>query len=292
MQATIATRKCLLLAILSLLVMPSPAAEEEPEHRPLKLTLCSERTTIVPGKPFTVGLLLQHQPHHHSYFKFPGIVGVGTSIEWTLPEGYTASEIQWPVPEQVDMRGHGAYGYHKDTLLLVDITPPVTSTLANSPESIELNGKVGYMCCSQERCTPGFEDLSLTLRCGATAVEHPSYTEDFAATRKAHPKVFPKWTATINDNPKDNTFHLHLHAPAEFNEEALPEPNDLYFFSTNQWTASDKPHHCKRQGRHYQFTLPKHPFPDENAKRFQGILRNTRGWDKDTTGMLIDLSVP
>ena len=289
MHATIATHKCVLLALSLTLGLPLvlPAAEEEQLPSPLKLTLCSEHSTITPGKPFTVGLLLQHQPHHHSYFKFPGIVGVGTNIAWTLPKGYAAGEIQWPVPEQVDMRGHGAYGYHQDTLLLVDITP----SLAENSAQVTLEAKVGYMCCSQERCTPGFQDLALTLKIGASPIEDPKWHPTFAATRKAHAKAFPQWTAILKDHPQDNeAFHLQLIAPEQ--ETKLPEPKDLYFFSTNHWTASNQPHQCQRQGRHYHFTLPKHPFPDEDAKRFQGILRNAQGWNSDTTGMLIDLPLP
>ena len=281
MSADLATRKCrLLAAFLLTFLMSALAAEEDAEHRPLTLTLCADHTMITPGQTFTVGLLLQHQPHHHSYFKFPGIVGVPTNITWTLPVGFQAGDIQWPVPEQVDMRGHGAYGYHKDTLLLVDIAAPKTLTTS----SITLSAKVGYMCCSQERCTPGFEDLTLTLQTGREAVPHTTWPKRFAATRKAHAKAFPTWHARLETT--EDAFHLHLTAPKGAD---LPKPKDLYFFATNGWTASDKPHQCQLQDRHYHFTLPKHPFPEAKATRFQGILRHTKGWDDDTTGMLIDL---
>lgn len=281
MPADLATRKCrLFVAFLLLFGIKGHATEEDAEHRPLTLTLCADHTTISPGQAFTVGLLLQHEPHHHSYFKFPGIVGVPTNITWTLPEGFQAGDIQWPVPEQVDMRGHGAYGYHKDTLLLIDIIAPKELT----EPTITLKAKIGYMCCSQVRCTPGFEDRTLGLKTGSEAVAHATWPQRFATTRKAHAKTFPDWQARVETT--EEAFHLHLTAPEDAD---LPKPEALYFFATNGWTASDKPHPCKQTGRHYHFTLPKHPFPDPKATRFQGILRHAQGWDSDTTGMVIDL---
>src|SRR5262245_53837871 len=67
---------------------------------PLKIELVSEVTSIVPGKPFYVGLHLQHQPGDHTYWRFPGIVGVPTGIKWELPEGFKAGPIEWPEPQR------------------------------------------------------------------------------------------------------------------------------------------------------------------------------------------------
>src|SRR5690349_5590369 len=47
---------------------------------PLSIELVSEVTSIQPGMPFYVGLHLKHQEHYHTYWRFPGIVGVPTSM--------------------------------------------------------------------------------------------------------------------------------------------------------------------------------------------------------------------
>src|SRR6187551_155684 len=49
---------------------------------PLSIELVSEVTSIQPGTPFYVGLHLKHQEHYHTYWKFPGIVGVPTDMAW------------------------------------------------------------------------------------------------------------------------------------------------------------------------------------------------------------------
>ncbi len=91
---------------------------------PLAISLVSEVTAIEPGKPFYVGLLLKHRDGDHTYWKFPGIVGVPTNVEWNLPEGFKAGPIEWPEPQRVMMFQVKAQGYEGETLLPVRITPP------------------------------------------------------------------------------------------------------------------------------------------------------------------------
>ena len=271
--------------ILFLLSFSAVCGEET--KTPLRLELVSEVTTIVPGESFTVAFFLQHAPHHHSYYKFPGIVGVPTSITWDLPEGFTAGSLQWPTPEQVDMRGHGAYGYHEDTLLLATISPP--AELAET-SSVTLAGKVGYMCCSQEACTPGFQDLAITLQVGSEAVIDKDWKARIDQTRSLIPKALEGWEAEVTESGE--RFTLTLHAPKE---STLPKVDDLYFFSWNGWTASNEPHARNLKEGVYTFFMPKHPFPDEGAKRFQGVVRSESGWPgaaETLKGLWLDLPLP
>ncbi len=252
-------------------------AEEIGRPVPLKLRLVSENTGIEPGTSFTVGIFLQHAPHHHSYYKFPGIVGVGTNITWELPEGFTASPLQWPTPERVDMRGHGAYGYHEDTLLLVEITPPA----ALSADKVTLKGRVGYMCCSQEWCTPGFEDVAVTLPVRGQGQELEEKRDSvwgprFQKARACLPRALKGWRSEVEET--ESHFVLHVRVPEGIPAADWPKAAELYFFSWNGWTASDKPHTCRRTDEGYVFTMPKHPYPEEGATRFQGVVRSESGW--------------
>lgn len=277
-----------MIASTSGLVATGGAAEEAPRPKPIQIRLVAEQDRVVPGKAFTVGLFLQHRPHHHSYYKFPGIVGVPTNVTWALPEGFEAGALQWPTPEQVDMRGHGAYGYHEDTLLLATIQAP--SVL--SSETVTLKGRVGYMCCSQEWCTPGFEDVSLTLPVGVVgeAKADEEWAATFAETRKLLPQALTGWSAEVED--LGERFQLVVTPPQALEKGPLPKAEALYFFSWNGWTASDKPHAVERDARGYVFIMPKHPFPDEGATRFQGVVRSESGWpglEKPGLGLWIDL---
>src|SRR5690606_8970528 len=86
--------------------------------------LVSEVTSIQPGATFTVALRQLMGEHWHRYWKSPGDSGQETYIEWELPEGFEAGEIQWPYPERIDAGPLSSYGYSDEVFLLTDITAP------------------------------------------------------------------------------------------------------------------------------------------------------------------------
>ncbi|MCX7670685.1 MAG: protein-disulfide reductase DsbD family protein, partial [Anaerolineae bacterium] len=53
---------------------------------------------VAPGKPLWLGLAIDHAPHWHTYWKNPGDSGLPTTLEWSLPPGFVAGDIEWPTP--------------------------------------------------------------------------------------------------------------------------------------------------------------------------------------------------
>src|SRR3954467_9519977 len=111
------------------IILTLPLAAFAAESAPVKkgaveVQLVSDATAIEPGKPFTVALRMKHDPHWHSYWIAPG-TGYATSLNWTLPDGFKAGEIQWPAPHVVrDSSGKiTGNGYEGENFLLVEITP-------------------------------------------------------------------------------------------------------------------------------------------------------------------------
>jgi DsbC/DsbD-like thiol-disulfide interchange protein len=91
----------------------------------VKASLLADTTAIVPGKPFEVGVLLEMAPGWHTYWEYPGDAGLPTSISWTLPEGFVAGPIQWPLPHRVLEPGDiEVYAYKDRVLLLTAIVAP------------------------------------------------------------------------------------------------------------------------------------------------------------------------
>jgi len=87
-------------------------------------SLVSSVDTVEPGHPFRVALRLVHRPTWHTYWVNPG-TGLATSIKWTLPPGWTAGDIEWPVPHVIKDRDGNVTGngYEGDLLLPVMLTP-------------------------------------------------------------------------------------------------------------------------------------------------------------------------
>ena len=58
----------------------------------VRTELLADTNAIVPGKPFTVGLLLRMAPGWHTYWKFSGDAGLPTELKWKLPPGWKIGE--------------------------------------------------------------------------------------------------------------------------------------------------------------------------------------------------------
>src|SRR6266446_2515863 len=75
-----------------------------------------------PGETVTAGVLLKMPPGWHTYWRNSGDSGAPTKIDWQLPDGIKAGEIQWPVPEKLTVADLTTYVYHDEVLLMVPLT--------------------------------------------------------------------------------------------------------------------------------------------------------------------------
>lgn len=114
-----------------------------------------------PGSRTTLALKLAHDPGWHTYWVSPGI-GEATSIAWIHPNGWMASDIDWPVPEKIltqagEVSGHGFTGV---AYLPVELIVPVEARVG---ETVTLGATVKWLMCEYEICIPGGAELELSL---------------------------------------------------------------------------------------------------------------------------------
>jgi len=152
-----------------------------------KATLLAEHDAVKPGRPFTVGLLLQADEHWHTYWQNPGESGMATRIQWTLPEGFEAGETQWPTPTKFVTDGPIVnFGYEGDVLLLVEITPPPEAWDAGR---VTLSAKASWLVCDPATCVPGRAELTLELPVTDSEPRADAAVADqFAAAREGMPR--------------------------------------------------------------------------------------------------------
>src|SRR5690242_2879799 len=74
-----------------------------------------------PGDTVLAGVQLQMDDRWHTYWKNSGDSGMPTTIDWQLPPGVTAGEIQWPTPEKLAEKEITTYIYKNQVVLLVPI---------------------------------------------------------------------------------------------------------------------------------------------------------------------------
>jgi len=166
-------------------IVPSGVGQTYQGKQLVKAELLADTNAIVPGKPFTVGLLLRMAPAWHTYWKFSGDAGLPTELNWKLPQGWKTGEIQWPIPlKTIDPGDIETYGYENEVLLMQEITPPPNV----DSSTVKLVADASWLVC-EKICIPGSATLPLELPISTTS--QPANTELFARYRRLLPQNWP-----------------------------------------------------------------------------------------------------
>jgi len=160
-------------------------ADTDPGDGPhTKVTLVSETAAIAPGQKLRLAIRQQIQPGWHTYWVNPGDSGLPTTADWTLPPGFQASPIDWPVPKRIPYGPLVSYGYESEVLLPVTVTVPDT---IEPGSNATLTGHANWLVCS-DVCVPEEADLTLSLPVTAgSPPSDPAWSGKLGAAREAMP---------------------------------------------------------------------------------------------------------
>jgi DsbC/DsbD-like thiol-disulfide interchange protein/cytochrome c biogenesis protein CcdA len=114
---------------------------------------------VVPGEPLELALLFRPKPGWHGYWKNPGDAGQGMTLDWRLPDGWSAGEPLYPVPHKLLIAGLMNHVYESDYAVLVPLTVPANAVVANI---VPIEVKADWLACTDKICVP--ESATLTLR--------------------------------------------------------------------------------------------------------------------------------
>jgi thiol:disulfide interchange protein len=183
----LASRVATYFVALSILALASQSLAQVYQGKEVvKAELMADTNAIVPGKSFTVGLLLRMAPGWHTYWAFSGDAGLPTELKWKLLSGWKVGEIQWPIPlKTIDPGDIETYGYENEVLLMQEITPP--QKLDNS--RVKLSAEANWLVC-EKICIPGSATPQLELPVSTTS--QPANSELFARYRHLLPQDWPQ----------------------------------------------------------------------------------------------------
>ena len=254
-------------------------------HAHVKASLVTAETAIVPGKPVQVALRLVHDEHWHTYWLNPG-TGLVTTIAWTLPPGWKASEIQWPAPKALKDRTGTIVGngYEGDLLLPVTLTPPADLAPGTS---VTLKAAAEWLMC-EEVCMPGDAKVSLTLPVAASAAPDPAFGARLTAVVANLPRADAAWKLSATRDAKNVT--LTVTAAATNPAAVLP---DLRFFADDNYVAYELPQIVTAAANSsFVLTLPISPDAPKDTAKLAGILTSSNGWRADGSlpGLRVDLA--
>jgi len=137
------------------------------------------------GKTVWLGLQLTHQKDWHTYWKNSGDSGLPTALQWTLPPGVTAGEIDWPLPKKIPLGNLANYGFDGTVLLPVPLTITPAFKAAPPNNEIAIRLKANWLVCRQE-CVPEEGEFALKLPVqGSTAINSAAFKAALAARPQA-----------------------------------------------------------------------------------------------------------
>lgn len=237
----------------------SPSYETEQVRASLKI---NAPDGISAGKTFWIGVLLEHQPHWHTYWQNPGDSGLPTKIEWKLPPGMSVGALQWPLPKKIPIPPLANYGY-EDAVLLAASVQVDASFQATQP--LPLAAHVEWLACRQE-CIP--QEADLQLNWSSVSINSPNRFDrarqlsPVASNAQVQTEVLPNGKQiriTVDQLPKGWQGHKLSLLPITGNvlQNAAVQDKDW----TQQW-----------QGEQWQAIMPVSDDRSESPSRMAWVL--------------------
>jgi DsbC/DsbD-like thiol-disulfide interchange protein len=142
--------------------LPSTAPEERVSVKAL-VTQTSVNTVTVLWQ-FTLA------EKWHLYANLRNDSGFPPSVKLTLPDGWTAGDLQWPVPERHLVAGDILdHVYHNQLLLMQEWTVPAD---AEPGRVVTIPARLDWLICKDE-CVPGKAELDLEVTVGTATLPEP-----------------------------------------------------------------------------------------------------------------------
>ena len=97
----------------------------------LTVELVTETTSIAPNHDFLAGLHFVLDPGWHIYWINAGDAGEPPRVDWHLPAGITAGDLQFPAPERLPLGPLMDFGYQHEVLLPIPMRADASSSSRN-----------------------------------------------------------------------------------------------------------------------------------------------------------------
>lgn len=221
----------------------------------------AKSATCQAGVPLQTAVRLVLDPAWHTYWENPGEGGMKLSVKWELPTGWTAGELQHPVPKRFMTGELAGFGYEGTVLFPVTLTPPADFT-----GEAKLKGKVSWLTCNDEKCVPGTAALELTLTAGA-----PSASGEAELLEKAMLKVpvpgTGDTTLTVDEKPETLALTLTIKPGKDLDMKGLE-----VFPATPQTIDPAAKIEFKKVGDHWSAEVPKSEYASQPVTELTLVL--------------------
>ncbi len=174
------------LLFASMLVAPLATQAEVLKGEEIEVELVAESVNAVAGTTLTLAVRLDPTEHWHTYSRWQGDSGDATALmDWELPEGAVAGDLQFPTPTWLPFPGSDlvTFAYEEEIFLPVTVTVPENY----SADSFSASVYVQWQVCD-EICILGEGRVGIELPVRGLALEaDPQWAQAFTETRARLP---------------------------------------------------------------------------------------------------------
>lgn len=170
------------------------------------------------GGEVDLAIVMHTRPGWHGYWQNPGDAGLPMSVEWTLPPGWSAGALRYPVPTRLTIAGLMNYVYEQDYAVLVRLKAP-----AGARGTVPIRAKAHWLACTDKVCVPENGELSLQLPIG---------------TGTANRAQFDRWRQAL---PRPLASAAHFQVSGNIIRVGIPLPRDVKVEKPYLFPAIDGP---------------------------------------------------
>ena len=242
------------------------APRVQTEH--VEAELVSDKAAAKPGTPLTVGLKLRMEPQWHTYWKNPGDSGLPTRVQWKLPPGWKAGELQWPYPQPLPVGPLMNFGYEDEVVLLAELTPPADAPAGNALVA----AKADWLVC-KDICIPETGELEMTLPvANADPPPNPRFQAHIERARSMLPVAVSGWNSRAA--LQSGSLVVQVVAPA-----GVELPAKARFFPERENLIEPAaPQKVTREGNALRFEMKLADPPLKDVTTVKGVAVADTGW--------------
>ena len=281
------SRRSPLLALAALVLLLSGAApragvlEFTDDH--VRADLLADRDALVAGSTAQLALRLRHAPHWHTYWINPGDAGLPTTLRWSLPAGWKAEDLRWPLPRKLPVGALANYGYEGEVLLPVSVRVPADTQPGSS---VHLQAHASWLVCS-DVCIPGGADLSLDLPVRAAGASTQGSADSGPIRRALEAVPASMSLAAAHARAQGTRVRLDFDLPGN------AAPRALEFFPLRAgWIVPAAAQVLHIQGQHASLDLTAVEALPADMKAIEGVLAADGGPPPEGSGWSGAVSVP
>lgn len=282
MSLSTAARNGLIALTLALVTLCPQAVRAERASPPgpnVSIRLVPEFSHATPGEKLTIAIEQTIQPNWHTYWANPGDSGEAMKITWTLPDGVTASDLEWPVPERIPFGPLLNFGYNNRAIMLSGITADADYKNAEIPVKADIT----WLVCA-DICIPEKTTIALSIPVSATTADKapadPAFFEE-ARARIANPVA---WKTAAAE--REGAIIIDVDAPPETRAQ-IDAATEISFFP-DEWGVilNAEPQIREPHDSLIRLKIPRDSRALSDLENITGILSWTSP-DGQTTGVRI-----